>query len=142
MQPRVGDYVKVEQNCERFWSLVVRVTADGAIDAIIDNALVQNELRCGDPIALRLEDVVEVARPEDCDAFTRRVIRCASIQTQGGQVNWQEAQETASLEWWDARMESGRAAQPRKSVALVGEETVDPASVPAYLTYVKRVVTV
>ena len=99
MQPlRVvpGDYVKMERNSERFWASVVSVTADGAaIDAVVDNDLVQNpELRCGDPISVKLADVLEVARPPDYIAFARRVQELCS----GGDGTCEKAQEVAALE--------------------------------------------
>ena len=74
---RVGEWVKVERNREKFWCRVIEKRMDGALLVRVENDLVLNrKLRCGDKIVLEHRYVLGVATLADVIAL--RALAAAS----------------------------------------------------------------
>ena len=101
-----GTLIKVGCNGERFWCIVSQIEGDGRVGAIVDNELLRLPWHCGDPLHLKLENVLETSEKEDGAHFAALIDAYESVSD-------------AAMAWYAERVEDGRAVKATPSVVLV-----------------------
>ena len=74
-----GTLIKVGCNGERFWCIVSQIEGDGRVGAIVDNELLRLPWHCGDPLHLKLENVLETSENVDSAHLSNLIGRFESI---------------------------------------------------------------
>ena len=101
-----GTLIKVGCNGERFWCIVSQIEGDGRVGAVVDNELLRLPWHCGDPLHLKLENVLETSENVDSAHLSNLIGRFESISD-------------AAMAWHSERVRDGRAVSMKPHTVLI-----------------------